>query len=59
MEWKPEISGELMKEPVYIHFDFDEFRPWLMEKVRWGEDLPSKVREQQANQSVEPSPEKA
>jgi hypothetical protein len=21
-----------VKEPVYIHFDFDEFRPWLMNK---------------------------
>lgn len=26
------ISGTMAREPVYIHFDFDEYRPWLMEK---------------------------
>jgi hypothetical protein len=32
-EWKVEISGTIrIKEPVYIHFDFDEYRPCLMEK---------------------------
>lgn len=33
-QWKPQISGESIKEPIYIHFDFDEYRPWLMEKVK-------------------------
>lgn len=31
-EWKVGISGTIVKEPVYIHFDFDEYRPWLLEK---------------------------
>lgn len=31
-EWKIGKSGNHVKEPVYIHFDFDEYRPWLMEK---------------------------
>lgn len=31
-EWKSGISGHHFKEPVYIHFDFDEYRPWLMVK---------------------------
>lgn len=26
------ISGKSLREPVYIHFDFDEYRPWLLEK---------------------------
>lgn len=31
-EWKIGKSGPHVKEPVYIHFDFDEYRPWLMDK---------------------------
>jgi hypothetical protein len=31
-EWKVGKSGKIMKEPVYIHFDFDEYRPWLCDK---------------------------
>jgi hypothetical protein len=32
-EWKVGKSGTTaVKEPVYIHFDFDEYKPWLMEK---------------------------
>lgn len=32
-EWKVGKSGAAMtREPVYIHFDFDEYRPWLLEK---------------------------
>jgi hypothetical protein len=31
-EWKIGISGQNIKEPVYIHFDFDEYRPCLLEK---------------------------
>lgn len=32
-EWKLGHSGQVaIREPVYIHFDFDEYRPWLMEK---------------------------
>ena len=31
-EWKVGKSGNTAKEPVYIHFDFDEYRPWLIEK---------------------------
>ena len=33
-EWKIGKSGQssAVKEPVYIHFDFDEYKPWLMEK---------------------------
>ncbi len=32
-EWKVGKSGtSVHKEPVYIHFDFDEYKPWLMEK---------------------------
>jgi hypothetical protein len=23
----------MTREPVYIHFDFDEYRPWLMNKL--------------------------
>lgn len=26
------ISGKTVKEPIYIHFDFDQYRPWLLEK---------------------------
>ena len=35
-EWKIGKSGNIAKEPVYIHFDFDEYRPWLMEKDAHG-----------------------
>lgn len=31
-EWKMGISGSILKEPVYIHFDFDTYTPWLLEK---------------------------
>lgn len=31
-EWKVGKSGTGIREPVYIHFDFDEYRPWLMDK---------------------------
>lgn len=31
-EWKIGESGHHLKEPVFIHFDFDEYYPWLMEK---------------------------
>lgn len=31
-EWNVGRSGKHISEPVYIHFDFDEYRPWLMEK---------------------------
>lgn len=32
--WTIGKSGKtLIKEPVYIHFDFDEYRPWLMNKL--------------------------
>ena len=31
-EWKMGISSGLVKEPVYIHFDFDTYKPWLLEK---------------------------
>ena len=26
------ISGKTVREPVYIHFDFDNYSPWLLEK---------------------------
>lgn len=26
------ISGKVIREPVYIHFDFDNYTPWLLEK---------------------------
>lgn len=26
------ISGKSIRDPVYIHFDFDEYRPWLLDK---------------------------
>lgn len=31
-------NKEIVKEPVYIHFDFDDFKPWLMNKISEGED---------------------
>lgn len=31
-QWIIGSSGKHYKEPVYIHFDFDEYNPWLMEK---------------------------
>jgi hypothetical protein len=35
------VSGpknEIAKEPVYIHFDFDDYKPWLMNKVGAAND---------------------
>lgn len=29
--WRPEISGPLSKDPLFIHFDLDNFEPDLME----------------------------
>jgi hypothetical protein len=29
--WKMGTSGSQFGEPAYIHFDFDEYRPWLLE----------------------------
>jgi hypothetical protein len=37
--WTSGQSGpkhDIAKEPVYIHFDFDEYKPWLMNKVCKG-----------------------
>lgn len=31
-EWQVGRSGQNIKEPVYIHFDFDQYRPWLLDK---------------------------
>lgn len=32
--WNVGKSGKnLIKEPVYIHFDFDDYKPWLMSKL--------------------------
>lgn len=31
-EWRVGKSGDKVVEPVYIHFDFDKYRPWLLEK---------------------------
>ena len=30
--WKVGVSGQDHREPAYIHFDFDEYRPWLLAK---------------------------
>lgn len=35
-DWRIGKSGNTAKEPVYIHFDFDEYRPWLLEKDATG-----------------------
>ena len=31
--WDPAKSGNILKEPVYIHFDFDDYRPSAMSKA--------------------------
>ena len=31
-EWDPSKSGNILKEPVYIHFDFDEYKPSALTK---------------------------
>jgi hypothetical protein len=30
--WKIDVSGNINGEPMYIHFDFDHWKPWLMER---------------------------
>ncbi len=35
-EWRIGMSGDGEEEPVYIHFDFDEYMPWLLHKEEDG-----------------------
>ena len=31
--WTPEESGSINSEPIFLHLDFDSFRPMIMTKV--------------------------